>query len=293
MNKIHGNSKFNNILTKDFLIKEYITNKKSANQIAKELGCSPAPIYRYLKINKIKPRTKCEAAGFKNKKTLTKKFLIKEYIVNKKSTHQIDKEIGCSFTTVLNYLKKYDIPIRTKCESQVLVNRKGNNHPQYIDGHTTRLHYCIDCEKKGIKTEISRNRGNERCQSCAGKYKWQDPIFRKKHLEIVLGALNLYPNKPEKCLIKLLHQILPKTYKFVGDGKLIVGGFNPDFVNKDNNKIIEMYGDYWHNREDAKKRDKGRLHAYTRNNYETLIIWEHELKNLNEVKKRIEEFHNA
>jgi len=37
MKKIHGNSKYHNILTKKFLIKEYIKNKKTLEQIAKKV----------------------------------------------------------------------------------------------------------------------------------------------------------------------------------------------------------------------------------------------------------------
>ena len=100
----------------------------------------------------------------------------------------------------------------------------------------------------------------------------------------------LSPNNPEKLLIKLLNKILPKTYKFVGNGKLIVGCFCPDFVNKDNNKIIEFYGDYWHDKTEQKQRDKRRKIAYKKFGYKTLIIWEKELKDLNKVKENILKF---
>lgn len=35
-------------------------------------------------------------------------------------------------------------------------------------------------------------------------------------------------------------------FTFVGDGKVIIGGKNPDFINEKNKKLIEVYGDYWH-----------------------------------------------
>ena len=49
-------------------------------------------------------------------KILTKPYLIKEYIDNKKSILTIAKEIGCSKATILNYLKKYNINRRTISE---------------------------------------------------------------------------------------------------------------------------------------------------------------------------------
>ena len=42
-------------------------------------------------------------------KVLTKKFLYKEYITNKKYCKQIAKEVGCSIPTVCNYFRKYNI----------------------------------------------------------------------------------------------------------------------------------------------------------------------------------------
>lgn len=109
-----------------------------------------------------------------------------------------------------------------------------------------------------------------------------------------MNKKTIAPNKPETYLIKLLNKLLPKEYKFVGDGKFFIFGFNPDFVNcNGQKKIIEMFGDYWHNRTDAKKRDILRLIAYKNYGYKTLIIWEHELKNLEKVTNKIKEFNHG
>lgn len=45
-------------------------------------------------------------------KVLTKDFLIKEYIINKKSTWTIVKQTGYSYTTIRTYLTKYNIKMR-------------------------------------------------------------------------------------------------------------------------------------------------------------------------------------
>lgn len=49
------------IIAKEFLLKEYIDNKKSSVQIAKENNCSKPTILKYLKLNNIKIRTLSEA----------------------------------------------------------------------------------------------------------------------------------------------------------------------------------------------------------------------------------------
>ena len=56
-------------------------------------------------------------------------------------------------------------------------------------------------------------------------------------------------------------------------------------------KIIEMYGDYWHNRPDWGKRDERRLKTYKKLGYQTLIIWEHELKDLEKLRTKVMRFH--
>ena len=239
-----------------------------------------------------------------NKYNITKDFLVKEYINNEKSTDEIAKRLKCVHNTVLNYLKKYDIKTRSK-------NRFGKKSSNYKHGGTLKKHYCKEI---GCNNEITYHTvkyGQGRCHPCAGKFygrnekyresqgktskkRWQDKEYREKNIKNTFKALksnNISPNKPEKLLNKILNRLCPNEYKYVGDGKIIISGFNPDFVhNNGSKKIIELYGDYWHNREDTKKRDKGRFHAYKRNGYKMLIIWEHELENLNKVENRILEF---
>jgi G:T-mismatch repair DNA endonuclease (very short patch repair protein) len=106
-------------------------------------------------------------------------------------------------------------------------------------------------------------------------------------------ALEVKPNKPEKILINLIQKNnLP--FNYVGDSNFWLrgefGAFNPDFLSKNPRHIIEVYGDYWHNREDVKKRDIGRIKTYEKYGYKTLVIWEHELKSPSQVLTKIQEF---
>jgi len=89
----------------------------------------------------------------------------------------------------------------------------------------------------------------------------------------------------------ILKTLLNDEYEFVGDYKFNVDEFCPDFVNKDKTKIIELYGDYWHNKLDYIERDKRRIKSYTKNGYKTLIVWEHELKDLDLLSAKILQFH--
>ena len=69
--------------------------------------------------------------------------------------------------------------------------------------------------------------------------------------------------------------------------KLILNGLNPDFVDIKNKIIIELYGTYWHKRPEVIKRDKRRIGTYKKHGFKTLIIWEHELKDLIKITEKI------
>lgn len=151
------NKSFKNILTKGFLIKEYITNGKPVSEIAKQVNASPSAVVIYLKKHNIKTRAIGTASKFK--KTLTKAFLITEYVDKKKTSIQIADEVNCSRATICNYLNKYNIDIRGATGTGV----SGKAHPWYVDGKTTKKYYCIDCGKK-LKTRNAYK--TKRCLKC-------------------------------------------------------------------------------------------------------------------------------
>lgn len=143
------------------------------------------------------------------------------------------------------------------------------------------INYCIDCGK-----EISYRA--KRCYNCNMLFRWKNKVYRENTVVSMFRGMKLSPNKCEKLLNALLNKLLPNEYKFIGNGKLIIDGLCPDFVNcNGQKKIIELFGDYWHNRVGAKQRDKRRIKIYDKYGYKTLIIWEHELKDKNNLKKKI------
>jgi len=154
------------ILTKPFLYREYIINKKSLRQIAKEIGCSIMPIRHYLKIYNITPRTSKEAKKSKYTNILTKEFLYNEYIVKSKTYQQIANELKCSSWLIGKFITKGNISVRTKNHYA-----KGKNNSSYKDGRYSKQYHCIDC---GIKIHVNTAlyKGG-RCKGCAVKYNWQ------------------------------------------------------------------------------------------------------------------------
>lgn len=101
-----------------------------------------------------------------------------------------------------------------------------------------------------------------------------------------------FPNKSEKLLIKIIKQNkLP--FNYVGNHKIWFkegkDRFNPDFLSKNPKHIIELFGNS-HNSSFMQKKDKKRLRVYSKYGYKTLIIWNNELKNKNQILNKIKDF---
>ena len=194
-------------------------------------------------------------------------------------------------------------------------NQNNKKNPNYKHGRSTYQHYCKRCGKKvcwkadrcldcfhktrtskiynckSCNKKITRHSNSGKCKTCINQEHWADNVYAQKMRKKLLKALLKTPNKKEKFLNRILNSLLLKEYKFVGNGEVILGGFNPDFINiNGQKKIIELYGDYWHNRLEVKERDKRRIKTYKKYGYKTLIVWEHELKDLDIFKNKILEF---
>lgn len=112
------------------------------------------------------------------------------------------------------------------------------------------------------------------------RYIAEHPEYRIKLQEAGLrGHYFTKPTKPERTLIKIIKKYnLP--FKYVGNGEFVLGGKCPDFLNTDGKKqLIELFGTYWHDIFDIARR-KDHFKQY---GFETLIIWEDELKNKDRV----------
>lgn len=148
------------------------------------------------------------------------------------------------------------------------------------------------------KQSIARKGKNyeERCGSKNKARIWKEKVGENSKklwtldkMKELRKAQHQKPNKPEIVMINLIKENnLP--FNYVGDGQIWVGRFNPDFLSKNPKHIIEMFGDYWHNLPNVKARDKKRLKTYSRYGYKTLIIWEQELKDTNQVIDKIKRF---
>jgi len=141
----------------------------------------------------------------------------------------------------------------------------------------TRKKTSETMKKDGIQSERIKNL-------------WKNPEYRKKvtqkfndHKVERIRKLHSHRkgfSRPEIIMANLLNKYdIPFSY--TGDGMMWFKNFNgtmfnPDFVSIKDKSIIEVFGDYWHRNTQAK--DQERIEVYKRKGYNTLVVWEHELK---------------
>jgi len=101
------------LFSREFLIREYITNKKSLTEIALEFHVSRDYVLNKLKQHKLPTQKEIRES------ILTNEFLEYEYVVLHKSSNKIAKEVGVSGRCILENLKKHNIPVRTSRESKL------------------------------------------------------------------------------------------------------------------------------------------------------------------------------
>ena len=130
------------------------------------------------------------------------------------------------------------------------------------------------------------------------KRQWQDSIQGPKirrairqlwdsptHLKKMWKAWSKQPNKAELFLQNLLDKHFPNTWKYVGDGQLIIAGKCPDFANINGRKdLIELFGVYWHQPEEVVLRKR----HFKQYGYNCIIIWENELQSEQTLVEKIQ-----
>jgi transposase len=98
--------------SKEELKEMYIDRHMGCNEIAKELGCSPAAAYRWVKGAGIQLRDASESKLKEGVKKPTKEELKQWYVVEQMSSTSIAKKVGVSNPTILQQLRDYKISIR-------------------------------------------------------------------------------------------------------------------------------------------------------------------------------------
>lgn len=111
-----------------------------------------------------------------------------------------------------------------------------------------------------------------------GRKAWFNGEKTNIMLQNMLKSRRIKPNKKETHILEILDEYYPHEWSYVGDGTLAIGGKCPDFKrNHGHNHLIEFFGDYWHKDDNEQER----IDHFKKHGYETIIIWENQIKNKN------------
>lgn len=294
--------------TRGEVIRLYSEQGLSTRDIAKANGVTRATVVYHMKKFGI-PRREGNQP-----KTFSYDELYELYIVKRMSTHQIAKLKGCTHATVKSCLRRVDIKLRERKDA--LFGRKVTLTEKFLESlrenQAKRWAYLKENPpfteeelremylKKGLGThEIAKmnNTDHTRVLSWMKRYGIKRRSFaeaQKKHLQLhperleqMVLALRGGSKHPNKAEGKLMQFLIKHGYPFryTGNGSLSIGGLCPDFISKDNSKkIIELFGNHWHEPADEEKRKR----AFAQFGYETLVIWESELKGETDLLNKIE-----
>lgn len=270
---------------------QYIDLKLPIKDIVKNFKCSKSTIRRNLDLLGLQKRNLHINIG--------KEKLEDLYINQTLSMQDIAELYNCSIDTIYNKMHEYNVPTRNNEWTDKAKYKVGKaNRKYFITKEELENKYCIEglsslqiaelyhCTKTVILLLLKKYKITIR--------HWDNMSISDKNKVIkrIMERMQIRPNKPETFVNNLLNFLYPNEWKYVGNGEIIINGFNPDFINiNGQKKIIELYGDYWHgmrvkslNKTDEENR---KIDRYAKYGYSTLIIWENELKNMKKVVSKI------
>jgi len=153
---------------------------------------------------------------------------------------------------------------------------------------TNRIYIGMRPPRVKSKERAPFSEKTKRIMSETKKRIWQDPKVRERYIKgglrrwqdlefqrMMAIARYMKPNKLEQ----FFDAMTPECIKYVGDFKLPIktkiGTRFPDFVIKEQNKIIELFGDFYHKGENP----KNKIREYKEVGFDCIIFWEHEVYN--------------
>lgn len=157
-------------IDKDWLIEQYIVNRKNSYELSTLLGCSNVTVLNKLKLFNIPKRTAgeskqtlgCNTALLKNKK-----WLENAYIKKQLSTFEIADKIKTTPRTVRLALMSFDIPIRSLRDARKVsitasyTPRIKIDVPSIIDSYLSLTSTAVIAKKEGCSQGVIINRLKE------------------------------------------------------------------------------------------------------------------------------------
>lgn len=249
---------------------------------------------------------------------ISKKELEKLYLEDKLSAIEIAEKINVNYSVIYKLLKYHKIKTRSGKEYSLLANNK--REKTNIEKTGFKHNFC--------KNSPSRKKWEKRLLAEEGIVNvFQRESVKKKSIKTLIQRYGVEsPNKLNTSLGKntysKIHRQIVELLQNMGIEVMIeykikkntTGYYSYDILIKNTNKIIEVYGDYWHgnpkiysaddlllkktNREMTAKQkwelDKRKNNFARSTGHRLIVIWEYDIKNnIEKVKKKIKKFHES
>ncbi|MFH1199876.1 MAG: DUF559 domain-containing protein [Candidatus Micrarchaeota archaeon] len=238
------------------LFRAYFVQKRSLREIALESGHDLKTVMKLFKENGIRPRGLLEAWRVRKERKIarTREWLQEQYHAENRSLKSIAGEIGINRHTLSKHLKNIGIGIKNKKEA-VSGRKKSEKHRKHIS--------------QGRKIML----------------KSSPELIRKLRMHRLKQVLPVKDTLPERVLEDELARREIGHYKHLA----VLGICQPDKAFPDRKIAVFCDGDYWHARDDVRKKDE-RVNRKLKNaGWTVLRFWEHEIKkNPKEVVDEIE-----
>lgn len=171
---------------------------------------------------------------------------------------------------------------------------------------------CRNCGKSFFVPKCRASKRSSCSRKCSTTYKWKNPSYRQKQIEkkanpeyrraasehakrgwgvdrderirAILRASRISPNKAELLLFNHINGTHP-TYTLNVSGE-VIAGFVPDYVDHNQKKVIELFGERWHPKSDEERK----VGRYAEHGWQCLVIWWKELKDEEALLAKISDF---
>lgn len=216
-----------------------------------------------------------------------KDWLYQKYWIEKLSTVATAKLCDCHDTTVSYWLIKFGLGTRSRLEAHILLlPQKRERFRRYGEEKKNKSDIEIYGEKK------AKEKGERLSETM--RYVWKEnpssgftggTHTEKTKRKISQGVVEAIVDgrihfKRPTSLELLFDKMTPDSIRYVGDGAFWVtlkNGMhrNPDFKIHKQNKVIEVFGDYWHKGENP----QNLIGQYVEAGFQCLVVWEREVYN--------------
>jgi len=271
-NRTGGHQKFQR--SKDWLYRKYWTEGLSLTEVSKLLGWHPETVRR--KFIELGIPRKCPSLavsearkkGFEKRRLNVpygdKELLQRLYLDEELDSVEIGKRFGVKSSTIMAWLRRFAIPLFPfgyhRRGKKILSDKQREGlsirakeiwtRPGYRENQVKLRLGTMAGEKNinfGSKYSSLRSVREKISRANKGRKIGREEMGRR------LASWNTRPSRLEH----LLDEITSVTVRYVGDGKwwrLLEDGHyhNPDFKVTGQNKVIEVFGAYWHRKTDGR-----------------------------------------